>query len=281
MLKAAHISALTLLAALAIVGLAQGQAASGSSPASAASSPPASSAPVVLDRVVAVINGGVILESDVENEMRFAVLQPGRANPAQNTQQNALRRLIDRDLILQQMKATRIVKRQASAEEIHRQIESLRKSIPECAQYHCVAQAGWNAFLAAHDLTEEQIEARWRQRITILAFIQTRFGAGVRISDADIDQYYRQDLVPEFAKRHLPPPPLGSVSARIHEILLQQRVNVLLQDWLQSLKEEGSVSILSPAYAQVGSAEGAASGPGAEPRAGPGADPGPDPGAEP
>ena len=270
MLKPAHISAVILAALAAACALcpAQGQAAPGSSPASAASS-----APVVLDRVVAVINGDVILESDVENEMRFAVLQPGRANPAQNTPQNALRRLIDRDLILQQMKDTRIVRRQASAEEIQRQIESLRKSIPECAQYHCVTQAGWNAFLAAHDLTEEQIEARWRQRITILAFIQTRFGAGVRISDADIDQYYRQDLVPEFAKRHLQPPPLESVSARIHGILLQQRVNVLLQDWLQSLKEEGSVSILSPAYAQVGSAEGAASGPGAEPGAESGAEP--------
>lgn len=265
MLKPAHISAL-ILASLAAAGalcVAQGQA--GSSPAPAASSAQAASTPVVLDRVVAVINGDVILESDVESEMRFAVLQPGRSNPAQNTPQNALRRLIDRDLILQQMKASRIVKRQPSVEEIQRQIESLRKSIPECSQYHCTAQAGWNAFLAAHDLTEKQIETRWGQRIMILAFIQTRFGAGVRISDADIDQYYRQDLVPEFAKRHLQPPALESVSARIREILLQQHVNVLLQDWLQSLKEEGSVSILSPAYAQVGSAEGAAAGQGAKP----------------
>ncbi len=276
MLKPVHISAL-MMAALAVAGtpcVAQGLAVPGSSTASAAPSPPVGSPPVVLDRVVAVINGDVILESDVEDEMRFAVLQPGRANnPAQNTPQSALRRLIDRDLILQQMKATGIVKRQPSAEEVQSQIESMRKSIPECGQYHCTTQAGWTAFLAEHDLTEQQIEARWRQRIMILAFIQTRFGAGVRISDADIDQYYQKDLVPEFAKRHLPPPQLETVSARIREILLQQQVNVLLQDWLQSLKEEGSVSILSSAYAQVGSAEGAAGGRGAESGAEPAAEP--------
>ncbi len=48
------------------------------------------------------------------------------------------------------------------------------------------------------------------------------------------------------------PPPLASVSSRIEEILLQQRVSSLLLEWLQSLKSEGSVSILDPAYGKVG-----------------------------
>ena len=44
-------------------------------------------------------------------------------------------------------------------------------------------------------------------------------------------------------------PPLKSVSARIQEVLLQQQVNVLLQDWLKSLRDEGTVRIIDPAYA--------------------------------
>jgi hypothetical protein len=48
------------------------------------------------------------------------------------------------------------------------------------------------------------------------------------------------------------PPTLASVSDRIQEILLQQRVSSLLLEWLQSLKSEGSVSILDAAYGQVG-----------------------------
>jgi hypothetical protein len=48
------------------------------------------------------------------------------------------------------------------------------------------------------------------------------------------------------------PPPLANVSGRIEEILLQQRVSSLLLEWLQSLKSEGSVSILDPTYGKVG-----------------------------
>jgi len=36
------------------------------------------------------------------------------------------------------------------------------------------------------------------------------------------------------------------VSDRIQEVLLQQRVNKLLDDWLTSLRAEGSVRILRP-----------------------------------
>ena len=45
---------------------------------------------------------------------------------------------------------------------------------------------------------------------------------------------------------------LTKIDSRIQEILLQQRVSSLLLEWLQSLKSEGSVSILDPAYGQVG-----------------------------
>lgn len=234
--------------------------------ANAQASPPAPGGrPVVLDSVVAVINGDVILESDVHEEMRFAVLQPDRADPARNTPQSALGRLIDRDLILQQMKATQAQTPQPTAEQVNRQIAELRRQIPECAQYHCETQAGWDAFIAAHELTELEIEAHWRQRMMILSFIQSRFGAGVRISDADIRQYYEKNLAPEFVKRNLQPPPLATVSTRIQEILLQQQVNTLLRDWLQSLKNEGNVSILGTAYADVGSPDASQNGAEAKP----------------
>jgi hypothetical protein len=86
----------------------------------------------------------------------------------------------------------------------------------------------------------------------ILSFIQSRFGSGVRITPAEISEYYNQTLVPQFNQRNVKPPALATVSGRIEEILLQQRVSSLLLEWLQSLKSEGSVSILDPAYGRVG-----------------------------
>jgi peptidyl-prolyl cis-trans isomerase SurA len=228
--------------------------------ASATTGKPHTNAPngqlVVLDHVVAVINGDVILESDVQEEMRFAVLQPYRADPARNTAKSALQRLIDRDLILQQIKATQTNVPQPSPQQVNQQLEELRKQIPECAEYHCETDAGLSAFLRAHGLTQEEVEDHWRQRMRILSFIQSRFGAGVRISQAEIEAYYNNDFVPEFTRRNLHAPPLKTVSSRIGEILLQQRVNAFLQDWLRSLKDEGNVSILSAAYSDIGSPTG-------------------------
>jgi peptidyl-prolyl cis-trans isomerase SurA len=205
---------------------------------------------VVLDHVVAVINGSVILQSDVTEEMGYAVLQPFTDN-ARNTPQRALQRLIDRDLILQQMRTAQTVD-PPTPEEVQERIAQLRAVIPECAQYHCDTETGWQAFLKAKGLSEKEVEAHWSQRMLILSFIQSRFGNGVRITDPEIADYYNKTLVPQLQAKGMKPPPLAVVSSRIEEILLQQRVSSLLLEWLQSLKSEGSVSILDPAYGKVG-----------------------------
>jgi peptidyl-prolyl cis-trans isomerase SurA len=208
---------------------------------------------VVLDHVVAVINGSVILESDVQEEMSYAVLQPFGINSARDTPQRALQRLINRDLILQQMETAQTVT-PPTPEEVQQSITQVRGVIPECARYHCETDAGWQKFLEARGLTEKEVEAHWSQRMLILSFIQSRFGSGVRITPAEIANYYNKTLVPQFHEKDktLKPPPLATVSSRIEEILLQQRVSSLLLEWLQSLKSEGSVSILDPAYGRVG-----------------------------
>jgi peptidyl-prolyl cis-trans isomerase SurA len=206
---------------------------------------------VVLDHVVAVINGSVILQSDVTEEMEYAVLQPFAIDSARNTPQRALQRLIDRDLILQQMRTAQTVD-PPTPEEVQERITQLRAVIPECAQYHCETETGWLAFLKARGLTEKEVEEHWSQRMLILSFIQSRFGNGVRITDPEIADYYNKTLVPPLQAKGMKPPPLAVVSSRIEEILLQRRVSSLLLEWLQSLKSEGSVSILDPAYGKVG-----------------------------
>jgi peptidyl-prolyl cis-trans isomerase SurA len=227
-------------------------------PAAAAVSPIASIPPapipkgaVVLDHVVAVINGSVILQSDVNEEMSYAVLQPFSIDSTRNTPQRALQRLIDRDLILQQMQTAQTVT-PPTPEEVQDRLTQLRAVIPECAHYHCVTDAGWRDFLSAKGLTEKEVQTHWRQRMLILAFIQSRFGSGVRITPAEISDYYTKTLVPQFSGKPVKAPPLSDVSSRVEEILLQQRVSSLLLEWLQSLKSEGSVSILDPAYGRVG-----------------------------
>ena len=203
--------------------------------------------PVVLDRVIAVINHDVLLQSDVDEEMHFATLEPFQHHDG-DTRQNAMRRLIDRDLILQQMNEQQI-KSDISDADLRKSLDEVRANLPQCAKYDCKTAAGWKAFLAANDLTDQEVTEHWKQRMAILHFIDVRFRTGIRIPQASIADYYAKSVVPEFARQHQVPPSLKSISGRIQEVLLQQQVNGMMQDWLKSLRDEGSVRIVDPEYA--------------------------------
>jgi len=233
----------TLLAALAMAGcLARAQTASPAAPAS----PPADK-PVELDHVVTMIGANVILQSDVEQEMHFSALEPLLVLPGQNTPDSALLRLIDRTLILQQMEQQQ-QPTTIPAAQVDKSLAELLKQIPACTQFHCETGEGWAAFLRSNELNEEMVEQRWSQRMAMLRFIDLRFRSGIRISQDQIATYYQKTLEPALAKDNEKAPPLAEVSARIQEILLQQQVSGLFQDWVSSLRDQGNVQIVDPAY---------------------------------
>jgi len=198
---------------------------------------------VVLDRVVAVVNGDLILESDLDEEARMSAFQPF-ADRTAVTREQLVERLIDRDLILQQIRLqpqAQIMDAQVDAE-----LRVLRKNIPECAAYGCETDAGWEKFVAAQGFTAEELRERWRQRMEVLRFVEARFRMGIRISQTEMDAYYKGTLVPAYEKERVTPPAEAAIADRIQEILLQQQVDKLLDDWLTSLRAEGSVKIVKP-----------------------------------
>jgi hypothetical protein len=198
---------------------------------------------VVVDRLVAVVNGDVILESDIDEERRFEEVQPYRSITSV-TRDRIIERLIDRRLILQQ--AALEPEDVVPDKDVDAQIATLRKDIPACKQYHCETDDGWKRYLGDHGFTEEEFHARWLVRMRLLKFIEVRFRNGIRITDAEIKAYYDKTMLPEYAKRNVTPPKLDTIQKRIEEVLLQQEVGALLQDWLKSLRAQGSVRILVP-----------------------------------
>ncbi|MGA1980872.1 MAG: peptidylprolyl isomerase [Acidobacteriaceae bacterium] len=198
---------------------------------------------VTLDRVVAIVNGDLILESDVDAEERFAAFEP-LTEPAPVSREELIDRLIDRAVILQQM----ALQPQAPIPDVRvdGELATLRKSIPRCAAYHCETDAGWAKFVADQGFTMDEVSERWRQRMQVLEFIEDRFRMGIRIEQADIDDYYKNTMTPMYAKEKMTPPAEATVADRIQEILLQERVNKLLDDWLTALRAQGSVRIMRP-----------------------------------
>jgi hypothetical protein len=197
-----------------------------------------------VDRVVAIVNGDLILDSDVDRERRFAELLPYGEASGRYDRDEAIERLINRDLILQQLQLQPgdAVTQEAAAKDL----DALRKSIPTCAAYHCETKEGWDRFLASEGFTEESLTSLWRERMEVLAFIELRFRMGTRILPAEVEEYYTKTMLPEYAAQHVKAPPVGAISRRIQEVLLQQRVSKLLDDWLASLRAQGNVVVLHP-----------------------------------
>ena len=202
-------------------------------------------APHMLDRVVAVVNNQVILASDIDFELRvFRLLPIGRRGDF--TRAKALERLTTRALIEQQIVQQDPHGMDVLPKDVEDSLAELRESLPACRHRECVSAAGWASYLATLGLTPDRVSEYWSRRMAVLRFIEMRFRSGIRVAPEEIQKYYREELIPKYASP-ADAPPLDKVSARIQEVLLQQRVNGMLNDWLKSLQDQGQVEILDPA----------------------------------
>jgi hypothetical protein len=219
-------------------------AASGALPGRAQAPQPTS--PAVLDRVVAVVNNQTILASDLDQEIQLSVLDPAGVGLGVLTHKRALEQLISRALIQQQIRQEDEQAADPPQAEVNARLAEIRRELPVCIRQNCATETGWKVFLAAHGLTEERVEAYFRYRLQILRFIEQRFQPGIRVSPEQIDSYYRDTLLPQYINGEAIPK-LEQVAPRIEEILLQQQVNILFDDWLGNLRKQGEVEVLDPA----------------------------------
>ena len=212
---------------------------------------------IILDRVEAVVNNQAILASDIEHEIRLAVLDPEQGRRRQLTAQRALQLLISRALIQHQIRQSNMLQvTEPTDEEVQSRLKELREQVPACMQKNCATAAGWAAFLRENGLTEAEVVNYLRLRLEVLSFIEDRFRQGIQIPRDQIEKYYHETLLPEYPKDEKPPP-LETVAPRIEEILLEQQVNTMFSAWLRDLRKQGDVEILDHALepAATGNAE--------------------------
>ena len=198
-----------------------------------------------IDRVVAIVNGQIVLDSDVQEEHRFEAIQPyPQDNGNGITRDREIERLINRALILQQ---ARLETEDTTTDvDVDKEIAKLRETLPGCKPDLCATDAGWSRYLHDHGFSVEEFRIRWKQRMQTLAFIQERFGAGTSVTEGQVREFYQNTMLPQYRKAGTKPAPFVSVEPRIREILQQQQVSSLLRDWLQSLRAQGSITVLHP-----------------------------------
>jgi hypothetical protein len=196
---------------------------------------------VTVDRVVASIGSEAITGSDVIREYRFeGFVADGRVPaipPGPNDFRAAESRLIDQELLERQLKGdpadSSVTDQQAS-----RSMAAIRKKFnsPET----------FEAALHSLGLSPAALMKRLEQQQAILEMVDERFRPAAGVGASDIQRYYREVFLPEFARRASgPAPPLSQVQDQIREILVQERINGLLREWLTELKRESGVRLIS------------------------------------
>ena len=198
--------------------------------------PALASAGEIIDRIVATVNGHAILFSDVDEALRYEALlnRRGLDTFTQADRKAALARLIDQELLREQMEGLSYP--HPSAEELRQQVLAIRKQLPEAA-----TDEGWRALLTRYGFTEEEFAEHLDSQLDTMRFLALRLRPSVHIDAATIEAYYRDKFLPELRKSGAPEVPLADVSAKIEEVLAQQRMDELLNEWLRNLRDQSDI----------------------------------------
>jgi parvulin-like peptidyl-prolyl isomerase len=200
----------------------------------------------VVDRMVAVVNKRVIMQSELDQESRLECLLQSKPLEKLTSEDSAatLERLIDRALLEQQI--SKEADLDPDSDELKSALNDLRKQIPQAD-----TEDGWKRLLSSYGLTEQDVEEHLTAQMRVLRFVDLRFRGLVRIDKAAVETYYQQKFVPEVRQRGATEPPLPEVSAKIEKILVEQRIDEMLGRWLEALRAQAHIQKITPQSATV------------------------------
>jgi peptidyl-prolyl cis-trans isomerase SurA len=192
----------------------------------------------VVDRIVATVNGRVILQSDLDEALCYDALLSGRslADFTDDDRRATLDRLIDQELLREQMKSADFP--HATDTEVSARIADARKQYPQA-----VTDESWRSLLTRYHISEKELFAHVRQQIDVMRLVDARLRPAVQIDTKSIEAYYRDQFVPKLKQSGAFEVPLPEVSAKIRELLTEEKVSEMLVSWLQTLRSEGQVHI--------------------------------------
>jgi peptidyl-prolyl cis-trans isomerase SurA len=188
----------------------------------------------IVDRMVANVNGHVLLQSDWEEELAFEAFLDARSPDSFTPEERkaALDRLIDQELLREEVRPSE----DTSAEQIATRVAEVRKLHPEA-----VTDEGWRATLQRYGLTQTVLEKRLGQSIQLMRLVEARLRPSIQIDQKAVEFYYQDQLLPELKKSGNREVALPEVFGRIRDLLAERRLNQLLHGWLASLRSASRI----------------------------------------
>jgi hypothetical protein len=197
----------------------------------------ASASGETLDSVVASVGSLAITSSDVAQEYRLERFLDGQwppPPPSAATLASAREHLTYQILLTREENPGPDDKAQ-SEKSAAKEFVSLRQGYSRPGDFE--------GALGGLGMTETELLARMAQQDLMLRLIDERLRPAASPSDDTVAEYYQSTFAPEFQKKNggATPPPLSEVEAGIREVLLQKRINELLDQWIEELKPTTNV----------------------------------------
>ena len=190
----------------------------------------------VIDRMAAIVNRHVVMESEVDQEARIEYLMAGK--PLEKLTQPdtapALDRLIDRSLLEQQVGKDMDV--EPAPEEVAAELGRVRQQFPRAA----ATVEGWNALLAAYGVTERDIEDHLAAQLRVLRLLICGFADWSGWTGMPSTPIISRSSFLNCGNEARPEPPVTEVSGKIEKILTEQGIDEMLNHWLETLRVPGA-----------------------------------------
>ncbi len=187
---------------------------------------PAPSRAEIIDRILAVVDGAIIMRSDVIMTVRLGLV-PGAAGSDQISA--PLEALIERRLILEEV--DRYAPPDPPEAETDRRLADVRARVG----------GQLDAVLVESGISLDQLRRHVRDDLRMEAYLQQRFGT-MQPSDDEIARYYRDH--PAAFTRNGVLAPLADVREVVSGELVAARRSTTIQDWITGLRRRANVNVL-------------------------------------
>lgn len=191
-------------------------------------------APVLVDRVVAVVDEDPILASDIERVLRLGLLETAAGENPGEQRRRALDLLIEQRLRLHEV--DRFGFEETPLDLLDRQMEETRSRFR--------SEEEFRAELLRLGLDETALRQLLARQLSVFAYVEERLGPRVFVSVDEIARYYSEELVPELQRGGATAadlPTLDSVRESIRAVLRERRLNEELDRWTADLRSKADV----------------------------------------
>lgn len=192
---------------------------------------------VVIDKMVATVNGELITYSDLLWQL---ALQPDSPldNPRAEDLTRSLNRLIDQRLIAQEAQ---------KLPHIHADDKEVEAALTELVR-HFSSQEELRQRMTRVGLTSEKLREIVHERVDIEKYLDFRFRSFVVVTAKEIEAYYRDAFVPRFRARSPGAivPQLEQARAEIERTLTESKIESSMQGFLDDTRQRAEIVILHP-----------------------------------